>query len=179
MSDLCGDVEHCIRTIDPNACSGAGAPAQDGSTPEAGIDDDASPFAPPPPNTGEDAGLLEAGLPPALGCQVTSQDGKPVAQCQPAGKGLLGAPCASSGDCAAGFACVGGPNAAQCRPYCCQSPEACPPDTYCASQPLHESALLVPVCVGRQLQPVGALPVLDGRHLRVRGGYRRWWCETS
>jgi hypothetical protein len=83
-----------------------------------------------------------------FGCYVTrGSDDKPTQQCLPAGKGKTGAPCAGSSDCAAGYACIGDVNAAQCRPYCCGDPESCPASTFCAERPQRDGALAVPVCV--------------------------------
>jgi hypothetical protein len=149
---LCGDVEQCTPDY---ASSGACAEidTDGGAGPEAGaadggfdLDDDASPFTPP---NGADTPDTPAA---AFGCQVTSgQEGEPVSVCMPAGAGQAGAPCVMAADCAAGFACVGDANAAQCRPYCCASAESCPAETFCAERPLREAdggaPLSVPVCV--------------------------------
>jgi hypothetical protein len=154
QNPLCG--EGCMPD-EPSACAGgvadsgsdaagpqADAAAGQSSAPEAGL---------PPPSAGSadaGAGLSEAG--PA-GCFVQRGKTGPVAECAPAGTGATGAPCVSSSDCAAGFACVGEASAAQCRQFCCAGGASCQESgTYCAERPLRDDAmgaapLLVPVCI--------------------------------
>jgi hypothetical protein len=86
---------------------------------------------------------------------VAASEDEPVALCTAAGSGELDAPCFSTNDCGAGFACVGGGLAGRCRPFCCGGEGACrQPGTYCSRQPQREldtgsaeSPLIVPVCV--------------------------------
>jgi hypothetical protein len=100
-----------------------------------------------------DAGV-DAGA-PLFGCQVTTQDGMPVAACAASGHGGVDAPCTSSGDCQAGLACVNNNSAIpECRPFCCQGDALCGSGTYCAERPLRDDRApdagpptMVPVCV--------------------------------
>jgi hypothetical protein len=149
VNPLCGtDHDPCVADYgQPNSCSDAGTDAPAGveaGSPDAS-GDGSSPFS--PPETGLDAGPGPASS-YEFGCYVTSQNGTPVSECLPAGNGVTGAPCTSSKDCAAGFACIGEKTEGQCRPFCCADPEACPPDTFCDVRPLRdtEGTLSVPVC---------------------------------
>lgn len=145
VNPLCGTGDPCVADYGaPGACSQSDAsPGLEAGLAEAG---DGSPqFS--PPGTGADAGLPgPANGDFAFGCYVSSDDGKPVSECLPAGKGVTGSPCVAPSDCAAGFACVGLENAAQCRPYCCEDPESCPGGMFCTERQLAETELHVPVC---------------------------------
>lgn len=147
VNPLCGtDRDECIADYgNREACAehDGGRPPLEAGVAEDGGDDGGPGY--PPPDLGADAS------PPAhspFGCYVTSSSSGPSSQCLPAGKGEAGAPCVASKDCAPGFACVGVENAAQCRPYCCESPEACPAQSFCTERPLRDSdgQLEVPVC---------------------------------
>lgn len=133
---LCGELR-CIPD-DPSACTDSGAIADSGSGSAPSDDASAAP---------------EAAAPTGFGCGVMrGAQGAPETDCVPSGVGSVGAPCVSSADCAAGLACVGDGNTAQCRPYCCGDPASCAGKTYCAERPLKtelagETPLGVPVCV--------------------------------
>lgn len=149
---LCGVPDAACSVEHQSSCSGSGdgGLATDAGAFEAGSDaaggrvsDGGPQFS--PPGTGSEAGPPPA---PGMGCYVTLGSGdEPTPQCLPAGSGTMGSPCTSSSDCSAGFACVGNQNAAQCRPYCCGDPEACPDGTFCAERAQRDDELLVPVCV--------------------------------
>jgi hypothetical protein len=113
-----------------------------------------------------DGGADSAGGAPSaptmkFGCQVQrSADAQQsvVAQCSVAGPGGSNAPCLTSGDCQAGFGCVGDQGTGLCQRYCCKDADACLPDTYCTERPLRDavtnaassaavSPLMIPVCV--------------------------------
>ncbi len=109
----------CGKGCDPDeaaACANFTAPASDAGAVDAGdAGDGYAPDGGPTP----DAGISEGGPANAFGCFVSASGKEPKAECSAAGTGSTGAPCVSSADCAAGFACVGDASAAQCRPYCC------------------------------------------------------------
>ena len=81
-------------------------------------------------------------------CQVRRKNGAPRAQCVPAGRGEIDAPCLRGADCAKGLACVEEGDAGVCRPYCCDA-ESCPERTHCFERKLFGVTpdLDVPVCV--------------------------------
>jgi hypothetical protein len=88
----------------------------------------------------------------ATACRIRRDLSVVRATCEVAGKGTIGAPCASRANCAAGLACVDENGTAQCRPYCCRGVGSCPPATYCDLRPTHElvastEPLLVSVCM--------------------------------
>lgn len=152
VNPLCGAMTECIADIGKRSACEEHRPADAGVGSEAGALDDAGDGAPrfSPPGTGADAGPPAPDAEPFydLGCYVTrGSDDQPVQQCLPAGTGKTGAPCVGSADCAAGYACIGDANAAQCRPYCCGDPEACPSGTFCAEREQRDGELTVPVCV--------------------------------
>lgn len=149
VNPLCGsEADECVADFgSPGACAdhdgGPPGPTEAGVG-DSGFDEDAGAgFS--PPDLGADAEPAPAN---GYGCHVTNDDGTPSSQCLPSGAGKDGSPCAASNDCAPGFACVGIENAAQCRPYCCADPDACPPSSFCTERPLRDSngELEVPVC---------------------------------
>jgi hypothetical protein len=94
----------------------------------------------------------------ALSCQVVSSagggggggDAGVTAQCRMAGAGVVGAPCTTVADCGPELGCMAGLTPT-CRPYCCESLESCPADTYCIQAAMAESASTqIPVCVPAQ-----------------------------
>ena len=112
--------------------------------------------------------------PPKFACQVQRLPNAlntVVSQCGVAGPGLVGDPCLTASDCAAGYrannrtygalGCVGDGNSGVCEPYCCKDVDSCEKGTYCAERPLRDAVtnarakgtlapgrtLLIPVCV--------------------------------
>ncbi len=140
----------CGKGCDPDeaaACANFAPPASDAGTADAGDASDG--YADGGPKL--DAGVSEGGPANAFGCFVSVDGTEPKAECSTAGTGSTGAPCVSSADCAAGFACVGDASAAQCRPYCCNQKTDCEPGTYCAERTFRDESgpttSKVPVCV--------------------------------
>jgi hypothetical protein len=86
------------------------------------------------------AGGRTGTTPLVFGCRVRSELSGRTAQCEPAGQGILGAPCFSGADCAPGLACVEGNGTAQCRPYCCRGGDNCPSGTFCDQRQTRESS---------------------------------------
>ncbi len=79
--------------------------------------------------------------------------------CEPTGRGLTGAPCTGSRDCAPGLGCVGLEGVSQCRPFCCAG--SCEAGQFCTQQPLRLGDMseveppLVPVCVAKETCDLG------------------------
>ncbi len=100
----------------------------------------------------------------SISCQVVSNQQcagaqcGPLRSCLPSGVSNHGEPCAFSGDCAAGLACVGEGDSGVCRSYCCEgSAASCSEGSFCDERPLPESPqYYVPVCV-----PVDACPLSE------------------
>ncbi len=104
-----------------------------------------------------------------FGCQVQRSPAVStavVSQCGVVGLGGSNAPCLTSGDCQAGFGCVGDQGSGLCQRYCCRDADACGPGTYCAERPLRDAlvnaqgsaanALSIPVCVPAENCDLGA-----------------------
>jgi len=101
-----------------------------------------------------DGGAGAGGVPavPAYACRVGRASGGPRAECERAGAGRDDAPCFTSSDCAAAFACVAEGTVGRCRPFCCAGEASCNeyPGTFCGARPLLETTAAeqsVPVCV--------------------------------
>ncbi len=148
MHPFCGTgcnpdlVEACSSYAPADAGSGDSAPPGDAAgTSEAGLDGG---------KTAEDAASGNMGAYgasgkapdngdevdenfPAYGCRVTWSASETLAACSAAGTGKDKAPCSSSADCAAGYACVG-TTIAQCQKFCCVGNEACPAGAYCSEE---------------------------------------------
>lgn len=58
-------------------------------------------------------------------CQIDRDNGEVAVGCWISGAGDDGSGCTSTRDCQAGYACVGEPNAGQCRKFCCEGDSAC------------------------------------------------------
>ena len=158
----------------------AAGPSPDGGPADAGAGiapDAAAPSVVPPVEAGADAsseaGAVDAQAPPSsvpetpsgthgepYACQVSADsNGNASHKCIQSGTGDDGAPCSSTSDCRAGFACVGETGAGECRPYCCDmDANTCgaPQDgstgkTFCGErlllEPGREPTLRVPVCI--------------------------------
>jgi hypothetical protein len=111
----------------------------------------------PPPSVPENPSG-SAGEP--FACQVSADsNGNASHKCVRSGKGHDGAPCSSTADCRAGFACVGETGAGECRAYCCamdENPCGAAQDgstgtSFCGErlllEPERTPTLRVPVCV--------------------------------
>jgi hypothetical protein len=91
-----------------------------------------------------------APAPTAVGAAADATSGAAVQpvmpSCMPAGLGLDGAACHESGDCAAGYECVG--ETGTCRHYCCAGNSACRVDQFCdIQQTTGATTMSVPVCM--------------------------------
>jgi hypothetical protein len=106
-----------------------------------------------PDENAEDGGSTA----PVLNSCALAPDGESgaVGTCGAQGKGVYADPCQTARDCGAGLGCVpaaSGQNdddvGGACRDYCCGDVEACPKDTFCATEPMTEASdVLIPVCV--------------------------------
>lgn len=84
-----------------------------------------------------------------LACQIVFDGTAVAAQCGVAGEAAGGDPCTKAQDCQAGLGCAATPIATGvCQQYCCGTPEACAPDTYCARGLMNEHpSQELPFCV--------------------------------
>lgn len=145
LHPLCG-VDPPCNPDRPEACASDSGAAGDGAAADATVDDASSD----PEDAALDAGVDASSRRRA--CTLPAQPERPRPECRPAGSLDVDAPCDTSGDCAAGLACVGSEQGGQCKPYCCGGSEVCAARSYCAERPLRESLSLgkevrVPVCV--------------------------------
>ncbi|MET0795648.1 MAG: hypothetical protein ABW061_29290, partial [Polyangiaceae bacterium] len=122
------------------------------------------------------------------GCQVQRIADAPstvTSECGIVGPGGANAPCLTSGDCQAGFGCVGDQNAGLCQAYCCESADNCTQGKYCAERSLRDavinalptgstdvsSRLLIPVCVPAENCDLGApFPCTEGTQCACKSG---------
>jgi hypothetical protein len=148
---------------DGGASDGGVAPVSEASTgvpPEAGskgAEGGAEAGYAPPPSVPENPSGTH-GEP--FACQVSADsNGNASHKCVRSGTGDDGAPCSSTNDCRAGFACVGEAGAGECRPYCCSlvgdpcgnGQDGSSGTTFCGERLLLEPgrppSLRVPVCI--------------------------------
>ena len=84
----------------------------------------------------------------AWSCQLVAADGGVLAQCGMSGEAADGDPCLSAVDCGAQLGCIATGVTPICRAYCCDGPESCPTDTYCAKGAMAEAPQdLIPICI--------------------------------
>lgn len=112
-----------------------------------------------------EAGSAGAGAQPAAyACRISPSSTGPFAHCAASGRGEPGAPCFSSGDCAAGLACVTDGIVGRCRPFCCGGEGVCDafPGTFCDERELAgqgvSPAMRAPVCVPAENCDLGEPP---------------------
>jgi hypothetical protein len=94
----------------------------------------------------------------AVSCQVVAAQGSAgvTAQCGVSGSAGDGDPCMSAADCGPELGCIAGLTPI-CRPYCCDSLESCPTETYCVTAAMNETPYSpIPVC-----EPVTTCVLLD------------------
>lgn len=92
-----------------------------------------------------------------VACQLVALGGEVTAKCDAVGTAKVGELCKSASHCVAGLGCANTVSVGVCRQYCCDEPEACPSNTYCAMQPMTEAPTVsIPVCA-----PVTNCKLLD------------------